>query len=454
LTDVEKPDGANQSLAEKLDESAAITESKISHSRNLIFSFLERIFPRAASAIIMLVLATFVAPNVVGVYAWAVLGLTLFQSVTDSAVRQMAVLAIKSKSGLRFLTRYALWSSILGVLFLSGVILVLRIFLPVEVREQAILLLPLLLIPPIDAVRVRHVAYLQTNNKWARLASAQLMAAVVSFGVSLPVLFVTRSLLASALQLVLTELWFTLQAIYAARRTGFKLNSDGQQEGQSPSTEYLHIALYSLLGWLQGQSDRILLAGLAGTAKLGLYSFSWSLSRSAGDAVSNATANVLRPALIGHEISEPASIRRRTDQILLRAVAISAGVIVITSLVAELVIKRILSSAWDEAINAVPVMSLSMIPTLIAWSLTVVLIARKRLKWAAPIKAVGVVLAVPVAFAAVQSIELASWIVVLREVIVLVLMIIAAGKAAPWRSIALGGIVMAAFSAVLLVTRL
>jgi O-antigen/teichoic acid export membrane protein len=458
LTDTEKlgasdEDAESKSRALPPEETAAAFEG--SHSRNLVFSFLERIFPRAASAIVMLVLATFVAPNVVGVYAWGVLALTLFQSVTDSAVRQIAVLAIKSRSGLRFLDRYALWSSILGILFLALVLAALGLFLPEDVRHQTIFLVPLLLIPPIDAIRVRHVAYLQTHNKWSRLATAQLMAAIVSFGVSIPVLFLTKSLLASALQLVLTELWFTLQARVAAKRAGFfGVDESTRQEGTSPRIEYLHIALYSLLGWLQGQSDRVLLAGLAGTGKLGLYSFSWSLSRSAGDAVSNATANVLRPALIGHEISEVTAVRKRADQILVRAVSIAAAVIVATSLIAEFVIRRILSSDWDGAIDAVPVMSLSIIPTLLAWSLTVVLIARKRLRWAPPIKAVGVLLAVPVAFAATKSIELAAWIVVMREVIVLILMIAAAGKAAPWRSIALGAAILAAFACVILLARL
>ena len=57
-----------------------------------------------------------------------------------------------------------------------------------------------------------------------------------------------------------------------------------------------------------------------------------------------------------------------------------------------------------------------------------------RLGWRAPIKAVGIFLAVPIALAALTSIELAAWMLLLHEAILLVLLLIASKSAAPWKA--------------------
>jgi O-antigen/teichoic acid export membrane protein len=406
--------------------------------RHLIWSFFERFFPRAASSAITLILATFLSPAGIGVYSWVIIGLTFYQSVTDAAVRQIAVPSVSGHAGLNFLRKYSWWSAVSGGLALVALLLVLALTLPNHISGQAWLLLPVVVIPAVTAVRAKYVAYLQKGSEWRLLAGAQLFAAAFSFAVSIPLLILTRSLLATAIQLALTEFWFSAQVILAARKKGWARYAQALPQGDSPAREFRHISAYSLLGWLQGQGDRLLIALMTGPATLGLYAFAWSLSRSVGDAVSNSTANVLRPVIVQSPKLSSKEIARNADRLLLRSLVMSAAIVIVTSTVSKYVMPLILDRSWDSSLNLVPIMSLSIIPTLLAWSLTVILMATGSLRWATPIKGVGVGLGVVVAFAALVNLELAAWVLVLRETIVLGLMLLVARAAVPWKAVNAG----------------
>lgn len=412
--------------------------------RHLTWSFLERIFPRASSAILMLVLTHFVGPAVVGVYAWAVLGLTLVQSVSDGAVRQIAVIALRSDDGRAFLRTYVRWSSWLGPAVLALLLVLLAALLPADLRPQALLVAPLVLVPVVQAARVWPVATLQTTGRWSTLARAQLVAALGSFALSLPLLVATGSLVACSLQVMVTELLLTLSIRRSAR-----LLPDLQPGSATRGTvvrEFWHLVLYTLFGWLQGQSDRILLAWFTTTSRLGLYSLAWSMSRSVGDSVSFSTSNVLRPRVATHLDAPAPVVRAAADSVLLRAVALSSVLVVVTAVGARVVLPHLLSAEWSAAIEVVPVMALSALPTLLAWSMTPILTAARRMRWAAPIKSVGIVLALPVALAAREDLTLAAWFLVGREVVVLVLMVAATGRYTPWRAVLAGGAALAVLS--------
>jgi O-antigen/teichoic acid export membrane protein len=285
------------------------------------------------------------------------------------------------------------------------------------------------------------VASIQSAGRWQSLASAQFVASIISLAVSSILLLATRSLLASAMQLLLTEAIFSARMIMLARR--HKPNPAVQPPhplGHAFRRDFKHLAIYSLFGWLQTQSDRVLLAWITGPTILGLYSLAWAVSRTVGDAVSFSAVNVLRPTLLGTHRGRTTGLK--ADLVLTRAVPLSAGIALATGMGAIFILPHVLGPEWLPAIQAVPIMALSIIPTLLSWCLTAILVAEKRLRWAAPIKAAGVVLSVPIAIAATFDLRLAAWAVVAREVVDLFLMMAATGKACPWKAISMGGLLL------------
>lgn len=405
--------------------------------KSLVWAFLERVLPRAASAVIMLGLAAFLTPEIVGIYALGILVMTLYQAASDTAIRQIAVSAVATVDGRTFLRRYVSVSSVAGFIFVAGGLVVVYALTPADVRGQVYYLTPLIAVPALMAARVSAVAQIQIAARWRSLATFQLVATAASFAVSVPVLLLTRSLLASALQIVVTELSFTVLTIVASRSIPPAGSSDDERD-LPLGREYLHLATYSVLGWFQSQTDRVLMGPVAGSTTLGLFSVATSVARSGGDAVSTSTANVLRPELLANRQYGPKEIGQRADHVLGKAVWVSAAATVLTLIGIELVLRPILSSQWDDALDAARIISLTIIPTLFSWSMTVVLIAAARTKWAAPIKSLGIPMAIPIAFVAGHSLLWAGVLVVLREVVLLALLVASSGGSYPRRSLTAG----------------
>ncbi|SUE15386.1 Polysaccharide biosynthesis protein [Rhodococcus gordoniae] len=407
--------------------------------KDLIWAFLERVFPRIASALVMLGMTFFISPSTVGIYALAILVVTFFQSATDAAIRQIAVPALRTEIGRDFLARYSKRTPIVGALFTALPLAAIYITLPADTKAEFIPVFIFVLIPTVTARRVTTIAYHQKCGNWKALAKFQLIAALLSFLVSVPVLLITHSLLAPALQLFITELGFTILSRRALAECDVKEDSQGEseivQETHNPHREFVHLSLYSMVAWIQTQADRVIMGPLAGAARLGEYTVATSIARSAGDAISTSTANVLRPRLFNRGDSEAATVRSGADAILLKSTPIAAAATATTIAGIELVLRPLLDNEWDSSLDAAIILSLTTGPTLFAWCMTVILIAAKRIRWAAPIKMIGALCALPIAFAAVQSIQYAATLAVVREVLVLGLLTLVARRYTPWISL-------------------
>jgi O-antigen/teichoic acid export membrane protein len=399
----------------------------------LIWSLVERVFPRLASALLMVLLAQYVTPVVVGLYAWPMLVLTFYYSALDGAIRQIVVPSFANEDAFKFLLRYRRWASIGGVVAMLATLAVLWSVFPVALHSQILALLPLVLVPIANSYSIIPLGFLQRADQWRRLANLQLMVAGFSLVVSLPMLFLTKSLLAAATQVLLAELLFAVFAHRAALRIGIREHVASLTSGMNLAKEFGHASWFFILGWLQGQADRILLGAIAGTAALGSYNLAMAVARNPGDAVSSSTANVLRVRL--DQLEEMAAVREAANKLLVRASALSAVLVVALNLGTDLVLRPFLDASWSKPLDAVYPASLSIFITTITWSLAPVLMVRGRLRWGAPIKAVGVVLAVPIALAAVHSVAFAAWIYLGRELILLALLMIGCGRATPVKAV-------------------
>lgn len=416
---------------------------------HLAWSVFERVLPRAASALIMLVLAARLAPSVVGVYAWMVLALTLVQTVGDTAARQTAVVHDGTVAGARFIGRFRVWSATVGGAVLAAVVVTLAVTQAGEDRWQAIALAPFALVPTASAAGLDALVRMQRSGRWKDIAANQAWSSTASLLCSVPTLLVTGSLLASALQALLAEAGFAVLNRRRAARPAPPVDTGGRAAEPAGGVfhDYLHTALFALLGWGQGQTDRLSIGALAGGERLGQYAFAMSLSRSIGDAVALASINVLRPVLAEAAVGGRGSeIVPLAEASLRRSLALAVAAAVATSVGAQLVVAPFLASDWDPALALVPVLALAVAPAVVAWSVTAILQVERRMRWASPVKAVGVLLSLPIGVVALHDLQLAAWLVNVRELIVMALLLLAARHRAPWRGalLALGVVVIGA----------
>ncbi|WP_395705302.1 oligosaccharide flippase family protein [Rhodococcus ruber] len=404
--------------------------------KSLAWSFVERIFPRAASALVMLGMTFFISPATVGVYTLAILAVTFFQSATDASFRQIAVSAIDNEPGETFLRLYTRMVPGLGALFIACALVLILAIGGGATRNSVLAMVPLVAIPLLTARRLSSVARMQKSSRWSTLAKFQFLAAIGSFVVSVPILLLTRSLLAPTMQLVLTELIFTISTVYHDRNNSEKTDSNpSRSDSRNITREFLHMSAYSILAWTQTQADRLLMGPIAGTEKLGQYSVATSIARSAGDAISLSSANVLRPQLLPATGRSASSIRSTVNALLLRSSPLALAASLATILGVEYLLRPILQPVWHPSLDAAVLLALTAWPTLISWCMTVVLLAAGRARWAPFVKAFGILLAVPIAIAAFHSIELAAIVVLGREVISTALMLAISGKTAPTRAV-------------------
>lgn len=392
--------------------------------------------PRAFSALLMLMLAGYTGTETVGIYAMVTLMYTAVMAATDSAVRQVIIRAVTEPEGRRFLRRYQLAAPIAGVLLIGGLIIVLRLTGTISTWRMAAELGPIALAPIASAAGISAVGRMQLNGQWNALARGQFIASALSVGVAIPLLMAQHSIFGPALQTLLAEGIMALFCLHMAgalpRRAQYDVPPTPGQK--SIESDWTSMAAYSLLAWAQGQAERVLLGGLAGPGVLGTYSMASNVGRSAGDALAASTANVTRAAVATH--GDPKEIQRVTEHTMRRTLLLALMAFG-ASVVLAAVLRPILGEEWQEALSIVPVLAISAVPSVLAWTGSVLQLRAGR-GWTtlyAPLA--GVALAIIIAIAASHSLLLAAYFVVLRDLVVVTVAFLLVRAYAPWRAYAL-----------------
>lgn len=396
----------------------------------MVWATAERLLPRLASAFVMFIAALFISPEALGIYFWGSLAFSLTQASLDASIRQLAVLMYQSANGRRFLQTYRRASMIAGPVAVLAMISVVAI----AMRDVAIIpsLVPFALAPLFVGWATNAVAALQAAGRWAQLARSQAFSAGASLVISIPAMAATHSVFALALQAMMTELINAVLVSWSARSLPSRVDATNASQADSIhgatnwARQYRAATAYSLTGWLQSQADKLLVGIFAGSHVLGLYSFAWAISRSLGDAIGTATANVLRAELPhGAELGEVE--RKLTDRLLVRGLVLAA---VACGLVISAVplLRLYLSPEWSPALSSVPPMATATIAVVFTWMMTVVLVRSDNTRRALPARILGVVASVPIAIASQTSLELAAWTALGREVVVASLVGVAVGR--------------------------
>lgn len=384
----------------------------------LSWSLMERLIPRISSAALLLGLATLTDPATVGIFSAVILSLTFYQGAVEGTIRQVAVVFVSTPSSSKKLRRLLWFSSLGGAGIVSVALAILLLTTAAELWADVWLLTPLAVVPLVASLSIMPMVALQRSGRWGRLASIRLTSSVVALAGCLPMVIFGMPLIACALYPLLSELVFTVK-VRRERMNSHTFDSSMKNLNRSMSRELISLGLFRTLGWAEGQTDRLLIASIAGTAKLGQYSTSIAIGRSGGDAVSDSTANVLRARLANLEpdalVDEWKLVTKRT---LMPGVAATGLGVIVIWLICQFILPRFLSGSWAATLTAAPVIALSAVPAFFTFNLSTIVAVRGAAWKIMPIRILGVLSAVPIAFAALKSLELAAWLVVGRELIV------------------------------------
>ncbi|MDQ1204474.1 O-antigen/teichoic acid export membrane protein [Microbacterium sp. SORGH_AS 862] len=304
-------------------------------------------------------------------------------------------------------------------------------------------LLPLAAVPCFTCLSTADMARLQLAGHWRYVSGARAVAAVVALVGGVPVAVLSRSVLGASVTLLVAEtaFWLLVRRSVQTRRDVVTT-----VRGQEARSAFKSMQAYSLLAWIQGQADRVLIGGFAGTVALGLYSVAGSIGRSAGDSIAAAQASVLRVDLtnVGRDQSKIRSVvgRHVRSGMLLNAAA-AAPVLGVSFIV----LAPILGPSWAEALQIVPVIVIASIPSALSWCAAPVHIHLDRSRRALWAPIAGLMVAPLIALAAFSSLQLAAWAVLGREIVVALTQLLLMQKAAPWREAAIMGALIVVSSA-------
>jgi len=261
-----------------------------------VFSLLERLGYRASNSIVALALAYISGSHELGLYAFGSLALTLILSLTDSPLRQY--IAGVTLSG--FLPGKLIRRIIIFGFAGSSTLLLLISALSLAFSETGISflkLVPLVPVPLLTCFSMLYQAQFEAQGDWKKIFKIQAISVVAAT-------FVAIALLphlgagAANIQTLVAEIFFLagVSRFKAISRSG---NLSAVLDAPVSTT-----MLSSLFGWLQGQSDRLVLGLVAGASQLGIYSLALSFTRTIGDAISSGINNNLRSEVMGRTSSE------------------------------------------------------------------------------------------------------------------------------------------------------
>lgn len=417
--------------------------------RNLLTRFwaaFERIVPRGVVALATVSAAAVTDPLSLGLYSWAVLAMTFYGALTDLPIRHIAVAHVGSPVGERFLRRYSLVSGIAGLATMTVVCWIVAIVVGSDgsVTKDFVNLLPLALVPPAQALSTLPTAVLQRAGLWAEVSGYRTVASLIGAGIGVPLVFVTRSVAGASIAIMASELTYAILLWLSTRhRDAPMLGEEGSLNDRiGYRSTWAHMSIYSVLGWLQSQSERGFLGLWAGTGALGAYSLGSAIGRSAGDAIASSQASVLRVDLSRRAACSDDEIRSVVGKNLRAAVPIAAGSGLLTVLIAKFAFAPILGPEWAGALAMVPILALTGIPISVAASSAPVHVQRGKANVSYFAPALCLIFAPVVGIAATSSLSLAAWAVLARECVLASAQTVLMGKAAPWREVGLAALVV------------
>jgi hypothetical protein len=399
------------------------------------WSLLERLFPRGASSLVLLLLASLASPELVGIYSWGALLYTLIVAITDTAMRHVVVSAVATRTGLQFIKKYQLWA-----FFLVPPIMALMLFLLYRQGSGTwlhyFMLSPLIVAALFLVANVANIGILQHAGYWRFLASAQFASSAMLLAVGVPLVLTTRAPVAPALSIAMAEMAMLVICWRKVRSMKLRVNYleiDGRVCSQRAtlSKSFATMSLYSSLAWSQGQLDRVLIGIIGGPYVLGIISVGVAVSRALGDAVASSNANLLRAELTNNANSSSNS--RLVYAVLHRGLILSTIASLLVALPGRAILSVVLGPEWDSTLTLIPWLTLASIPAVLSWTSAVLHMNQGTTNRSLLIPLLGTCVAPLIAWLAFENLYLFALGVYMRELLLICLAYIGLGSGAPWR---------------------
>jgi O-antigen/teichoic acid export membrane protein len=323
----------------------------------------------------------FVSPREMGLYAGAYLVYTFAASIGDSAIRQSAPPFWFARRGREVLHTVSGAGAALSFVAVAAFAVVVRTTGAATSRE-ALMVLSLGLAGVFSCAALPRVTYAEAQGRWPFLARQQLVASVSSILVGaalVPFLGIGGGIA----QTVVSE------GVYFLRvpRPGPELADGAETPRRTAFRQLSHVSLTNVLGWVQGQAERIAIAVFAGPALLGFYAVAFQLARSLSDPAATGLMSWLRNSL-----SRPGSDRRTVYESAVRraaALGLLLQVVALGCLVVPAAV--VMPHSWHTSVRIAVVMSASLPALMVQWSMSAMIIAQHRTKELFPWQLVGVV---------------------------------------------------------------
>lgn len=399
----------------------------------LLWAFVERLAPRAGTALLMVVFAATSNPTTVGYYAAAMTGYAILQAITDGAAKRIATAAVATTKGTQFLRMYRIWYPILGTLFLAGTLAIVGWW--GAPAADIVAMIPMLALPTIMATSIVPLARLQRAGSWKLISGISGSSAAVALLAGFPLVLWLHNALGSVTQLVLTELLFSIGLHLAAKRTLPPQILVSSQENYTAAFASAGGFIISLQA--QYQLDRIAVGVLGGPGALGAFNLGWSLSRSITDSLSTSTLNVIQSRVMDAREKTADEIRTIIMGSLPHAIRVGGVVVAATYVVARFIAPAILDESWDDMLQVVPLMSATAIPSILCYCLLPALMYFGRMRWAITPRVIGLAFSLGVGWAVQYSLDAAIWFAMARELTAMIIMLIGAAAVVERRMVVL-----------------
>jgi O-antigen/teichoic acid export membrane protein len=372
-----------------------------------LLAALERVINRGAGAIVGVVMVFFVSPKEMGVYASAFLVFTFARAVGDSAIRQSAPpfwFVRRGRDILFWVSSLGAGISFIAVAGFAGVARVTDFASP----RDSMVVLSLSLAGVFSCAALPRVTYAEAQGRWSFLARQQLVASVSSIVVGaalVPVIGIGGGVA----QTVVSE------AVYFLRlpRPGPELAGGPEVSRGTAFHQLSHVSVTNVLGWVQGQAERIAIAVFAGPVLLGYYSVAFQLARSLSDPASTGLMSWLRNSL-----SKPGAEQGSVyDSAIKRGAVIGTGLQVVALCCLVLPAGALMPESWHTSARIAVVMAASLPALMVQWSMSAMIIAQHRTKELFPWQMLGVVATLACGLLVATSLWLGVVALVMRDLL-------------------------------------
>jgi O-antigen/teichoic acid export membrane protein len=369
---------------------------------------LERVLNRGASGLVSVVMLFFVTPSEMGFYAAVYLVFTLAQSSGDSAVRQSAA-PLWYTTGGRATLRRATWVSgsittCATALFAVGALLLTDVS-----TTDAVMALALASAGAFSAAALPRVTFQEAIGAWRTLARRQAVASGVSIVVGVA-LVPSLGVGGGFAQTIVAEGMFLL-LIPPPQPDRIAVSGDGHREAR----QIFSLAGTNVLGWIQGQAERVTIGLFGGPAALGRYTVAYQMARTVADPAATGLSAWLRNWLARPDVDVGVAFRSGIRRALLFGTALQGAVMVVVILPLSLV----LPATWGVSLHMAIVLSVSLPIVLAHWCMSALLIiqgrAHEMLRW----QLLGVALTIGCGFLVTVSVWVGVSALVARDVAML-----------------------------------